>query len=39
MKLDKKASKDEITFVVPVDKKKVEIISLTSEEVFKMLKQ
>ena len=30
---------DEITFVVPVDKKKVEIISLTSEEVFKMLKQ
>lgn len=39
IKHDKKASKDNITFVIPIDKKKVKITSLTSEEVLSILKK
>ena len=36
IKMDKKASKEKITFVVPTDKKKVKIINLSLEDVAKM---
>lgn len=37
MKMDKKATSDKITFIVPYDKKKVKSMSFESEEVLKML--
>ena len=37
IKHDKKASKDNITFVIPVEKKKVKVESLSTEVVFEML--
>ena len=37
MKKDKKASKDKITFIVPVEKKKVKEIQLTPSEVLEVI--
>ena len=36
MKKDKKASTDKITFIIPCDKKKVQVVKMSQEEVYTM---